>query len=190
MKVLYVCPEVPFPLHGGDHIRQYHLLKNLAGKHEIDLLCFAQDERERAGVEEMKKFWEGQMGTAEQLDEEESKRSIEIIRDNLLKMADEKSPPSKQKDRRSKKERSGDDARDQPAEKGKETDPSEKPAGNEKEPVSTEKEAAPEKTASEVLPEKQAKPESSTDVDETDNAVDDSGKSDGAEEPALPEVVK
>lgn len=56
MKVLFLCPEVPFPLHGGDHIRQYHLLKNLADKHEIDLLCLAQNEKEMVGTEQMRKF--------------------------------------------------------------------------------------------------------------------------------------
>ncbi|MGA1821540.1 MAG: hypothetical protein ACMUIG_03325, partial [Thermoplasmatota archaeon] len=56
--------------------------------------------------EEMKKFWEGQMGTAGNLDEEEGKRSIEMIRDDLLKLSDEKNPPRKQKDPKSIKNRS------------------------------------------------------------------------------------
>jgi len=56
MKVLVLCPEVPYPLHGGFAIRQFNLLKHLAEDHEIDLLCLAANDAQISGVEEMRKF--------------------------------------------------------------------------------------------------------------------------------------
>lgn len=41
MKILFVTGEPPWPLHGGARIRGYHLLRGLAGEHEVHLLCCA-----------------------------------------------------------------------------------------------------------------------------------------------------
>lgn len=56
LRVLNLCPECPFPPHGGFPIRQYNLIKHLSERHEIDILCFASDERRMKGIEEMRRF--------------------------------------------------------------------------------------------------------------------------------------
>ncbi len=56
LRVLNLCPECPFPPHGGFPIRQYSLLKHLSERHDIDLLCFASDERRMDGIHQMREF--------------------------------------------------------------------------------------------------------------------------------------
>lgn len=43
MKILVVYPYVPYPLDRGTHHRTYHLLKALAGKHEVSLIALAEN---------------------------------------------------------------------------------------------------------------------------------------------------
>ncbi|HEM62354.1 MAG TPA: glycosyltransferase [Chloroflexi bacterium] len=43
-RLLYLTPDLPFPPHQGAAIRTYNFLKNLAGRHEIHLLSFADGE--------------------------------------------------------------------------------------------------------------------------------------------------
>jgi polysaccharide biosynthesis protein PslH len=42
MKILFLTPQRPFPPQQGTQIRIFHLLKALAGPHQIDLLSFAR----------------------------------------------------------------------------------------------------------------------------------------------------
>ncbi len=42
MKVLYLAPQLPWPLDQGARIRNYHLLRALAAEHIVDLLCLDQ----------------------------------------------------------------------------------------------------------------------------------------------------
>ena len=39
MKVLYLAPQLPWPLDQGARIRNYYLLRALAAEHSVDLLC-------------------------------------------------------------------------------------------------------------------------------------------------------
>ncbi len=39
MRILALCPRAPFPPDRGDRIRCYQLLRRLAEKHEVDLIC-------------------------------------------------------------------------------------------------------------------------------------------------------
>ncbi len=42
-RVLFLTPDLPYPPHQGAAIRSFNLIKNLAPRHEIHLLSFAQD---------------------------------------------------------------------------------------------------------------------------------------------------
>ncbi len=44
MKVLFLTAEPPWPLDQGDKLRNYHLLKALALKHKVTLVCFCAPE--------------------------------------------------------------------------------------------------------------------------------------------------
>ena len=43
MKILFVTPQPPWPPRQGTALRNFHLLRALAGRHEVDLLTFAAD---------------------------------------------------------------------------------------------------------------------------------------------------
>jgi len=43
MKLLYLVHRIPFPPNKGDKVRSYHLLKHLAGRHEVHLGTFIDD---------------------------------------------------------------------------------------------------------------------------------------------------
>ena len=43
MKVLYVGAYLPYPLNSGGRIRSYHLLRELAARHDVHLLAFSHD---------------------------------------------------------------------------------------------------------------------------------------------------
>jgi sugar transferase (PEP-CTERM/EpsH1 system associated) len=47
MEILFLTHRMPYPPDKGERIRAYHELKYLAGRHEVDLFCFA-DTREDA----------------------------------------------------------------------------------------------------------------------------------------------
>jgi polysaccharide biosynthesis protein PslH len=47
MKILFVSALLPYPLYSGGQIRIYNLLKNVSAKHEITLLSFIRNVRER-----------------------------------------------------------------------------------------------------------------------------------------------
>jgi glycosyltransferase involved in cell wall biosynthesis len=56
MKILMVSSYLPFPLKSGGEIRLYNLMKNIAEKHEITLICEKRDYQTDADVEEVKKI--------------------------------------------------------------------------------------------------------------------------------------
>jgi glycosyltransferase involved in cell wall biosynthesis len=44
MRVLWASHLVPYPPKSGVHLRSYHLLRAVAGKHEVDLVAFVQEQ--------------------------------------------------------------------------------------------------------------------------------------------------
>ncbi|HYF04068.1 MAG TPA: glycosyltransferase [Patescibacteria group bacterium] len=40
LKILFLSPRFPYPTHGGDRIKSYHLLKHLARNHDITFVSF------------------------------------------------------------------------------------------------------------------------------------------------------
>jgi glycosyltransferase involved in cell wall biosynthesis len=46
VKILFVTPQRPWPPEQGTALRNLHLLRALAGRHEVDLLTFAADEHD------------------------------------------------------------------------------------------------------------------------------------------------
>ncbi len=43
MKILYLCHRIPYPPNKGDKIRSYNEVKYLASRHDLDLICLADD---------------------------------------------------------------------------------------------------------------------------------------------------
>jgi len=56
MKILMVSSYLPYPLKSGGEIRLYNLMKNIAEKHDITLICERRDYQTDADVEEVKKI--------------------------------------------------------------------------------------------------------------------------------------
>jgi glycosyltransferase involved in cell wall biosynthesis len=56
MKILMVSSYLPFPLKSGGEIRLYNLMKNLAEKHDITLICERRDYQTDLDIEEVKKI--------------------------------------------------------------------------------------------------------------------------------------
>ncbi len=54
-RILFVTSRLPFPPREGHQLRSWHLLKALAGQHEVVLLSFLRDDDDLAGAEEMRK---------------------------------------------------------------------------------------------------------------------------------------
>jgi glycosyltransferase involved in cell wall biosynthesis len=40
LKILFLSPRFPYPTHGGDRIKSYHLLKHLARNHDVHFVSF------------------------------------------------------------------------------------------------------------------------------------------------------
>ncbi len=55
MRLLVLLPYVPYPLDRGTFQRVYHLTRELARHHEVDLFCLDTENR-AAGAEEMRRF--------------------------------------------------------------------------------------------------------------------------------------
>ncbi len=53
MKILFVSAVLPYPLRSGGQIRIYQLLKRLSKRHEITLVSFIRDEKERVYTSEL-----------------------------------------------------------------------------------------------------------------------------------------
>lgn len=54
MKILFLSPILPWPLVSGGQIRAYHLLEALHQNHEITLVAYIRDEKERQYLPELK----------------------------------------------------------------------------------------------------------------------------------------
>ena len=46
MRILFIAPQVPFPLTSGGNIRMFYLLRNYAAQHEVTLLCLCRTPEE------------------------------------------------------------------------------------------------------------------------------------------------
>ena len=55
-RILFVTSRLPFPPREGHQLRSWHLLKALAGQHEVVLLSFLRDDDDLAGAEEIRKY--------------------------------------------------------------------------------------------------------------------------------------
>ena len=53
MNILFLTPEIPYPLGCGHHLRSYNVLRILAQKHRIYMIAFAQNPEEFAYAREM-----------------------------------------------------------------------------------------------------------------------------------------
>jgi sugar transferase (PEP-CTERM/EpsH1 system associated) len=56
LKILVLCRELPLPLTSGEKIRCYHILKELAQRHEVSLVSLVLKEPELGYVEELSKL--------------------------------------------------------------------------------------------------------------------------------------
>ena len=56
MKILFVAPRMPFPPLKGDRVRPYNFVKELSGRHSIDLCTFCEGEEDMSGISEMRKY--------------------------------------------------------------------------------------------------------------------------------------
>ena len=56
MKILMLTPYLPYPLLSGGQIRSYHLIRQMAKKHDITLFALIKDESERQYLPELKKY--------------------------------------------------------------------------------------------------------------------------------------
>lgn len=55
MKILILCPAVPYPLDNGGTIRIFHLVKGLARENQVDLLCMGPDAQDAVDLTELKR---------------------------------------------------------------------------------------------------------------------------------------
>ncbi|HEY3412714.1 MAG TPA: glycosyltransferase [Armatimonadota bacterium] len=58
MRILVLAPELPYPPVGGGKLRAYHLLRGLAERHTLDILCFLHDPSERKLLKDVRQ-WAG-----------------------------------------------------------------------------------------------------------------------------------
>ena len=56
MKILMLTPYLPYPPSIGGQLRSYHLIKELAKRHEITLVCFTREYNSPAHVKHMEQF--------------------------------------------------------------------------------------------------------------------------------------
>lgn len=59
MNILFLAPLVPYPPLDGDRQRSYHLLKALALKHRVSLLCFYRSRAEREALQALRPLCAG-----------------------------------------------------------------------------------------------------------------------------------
>lgn len=59
-EILIISAEMPYPVRGGDQLRQYNLIKRIAQHHNVYLATFLHGkEEEEIGVQEMRKYCKG-----------------------------------------------------------------------------------------------------------------------------------
>jgi O-antigen biosynthesis protein len=56
LRILFVCPYIPFPPSHGGAVRMYNLLKQLARQHEVYLLSFVENEDEFTSFDHLQEF--------------------------------------------------------------------------------------------------------------------------------------
>lgn len=56
MRLLVLLSRVPYPLEKGDKLRAYHLVKRLADRHEVLLLCLSDQRIQQAHLEHLRSF--------------------------------------------------------------------------------------------------------------------------------------
>ncbi|HUD43925.1 MAG TPA: glycosyltransferase family 4 protein [Patescibacteria group bacterium] len=56
MKVLLISSYLPYPLHSGGQVRLYNLIKQLAGEHEITLICEKRQHQTMQDIAEVEKI--------------------------------------------------------------------------------------------------------------------------------------
>lgn len=56
MKILFVTPDIPYPLFNGGKIRTYFLLQHLAKKHDVTLISYDKDPANSTRVDVFKEF--------------------------------------------------------------------------------------------------------------------------------------
>ena len=59
MKILWIARTCPFPANDGEKLRVFNLLKALASKHELTVICRVMNAEEEAGLAELRKFCVG-----------------------------------------------------------------------------------------------------------------------------------
>ena len=56
MKILFITPDIPYPLFNGGKIRTYFLLHNLAKKHDVTLISYDKQPDDQTRAEVFKEF--------------------------------------------------------------------------------------------------------------------------------------
>lgn len=56
MKILFLTYDLPFPLDQGGKIRAYHLIKQLAQRHQVTLFSFYRQEKQRCDIKKLETF--------------------------------------------------------------------------------------------------------------------------------------
>jgi len=61
-EILFLAHRIPFPPDRGDKIRSWHVLKHLAGLARVHLACFADDEKDAAHVDGLRRALSARLG--------------------------------------------------------------------------------------------------------------------------------
>src|SRR5579883_2960949 len=56
MKILLVSSYLPYPLFSGGNVRLYNLIKEIADKHEITLVCEKRKHQTQQDIDAVKKY--------------------------------------------------------------------------------------------------------------------------------------
>lgn len=54
LRILFVCPYIPYPPSHGGAVRMFNLIKQLGMEHEVYLLSFVENEQELASLEQLR----------------------------------------------------------------------------------------------------------------------------------------
>ena len=56
MRILFLTTVLPYPLDSGAKIRDFNLIKEMSKKHEVAVLSFIQNEKEKKHIESLKLY--------------------------------------------------------------------------------------------------------------------------------------
>lgn len=56
MRLLFLTSRLPYPPHRGDRLRVYHFLRKLSKEHQITLISFISNEKERNHIKSLREF--------------------------------------------------------------------------------------------------------------------------------------